>query len=64
MQLFVFIIFRLSFAFIMNRAHNIEKSESYDKNLARRVICQVILACRFKSGHMRVGMASNDVEND
>ena len=27
-----------------------------------RVICQVILARRFKSGHMRVRMASNDVE--
>ena len=64
MQLFVFIRFRLSFAFIINRAHNIEKSKVVIKTSLGRVICQVILACRFKSGHMRVGMASNDVEND
>ena len=29
-----------------------------------RVICQVVSACHFKSGHIRVGMASNDVENN
>ena len=64
MQLVFFIRFGLSFAFIMNSAHNIDKSGSYDKNPLGRVICQVVSACHFKSDHIRVGMALNDVENN
>ena len=64
MQLVFFIRFGLSFAFIMNSAHNIDKSGPPIVTPLGRVICQVISACHFKSGHIRVGMASNNVENN
>ena len=49
------------FGFIMNYAHNIERSGSFNKNHGENSPSAELF--RFKSHHIREAMVSNDVEN-
>ena len=50
------------FGFIMNCAHNIERSGSFNKNHGENSLFAGL--CSFKNRHIREAVVSNDVENN